>query len=278
MRLESFLCFRPPEFKRAELIFETKKSCIYQGTYRDKEVAIKYCYYNARGEIDNLLALKGVEGVLQIYYWKYKKNCSIIIVDLCYGGDLFNWLQKSWITTRNDWATIKTVLVRLIGNVIRCHAAGIIHCDIKLDNIGLLSRHPTDLDSLVLLDLGSSICMANYVPETHVFIISPQYAAPELCEQKTIPENQLPQIDFWSIGIIAYIMATGHYPAHKSVVGVRGCHCDPHFKSVIGPIIWEKDNFDTEFNTCLHKLLERDVSQRYDDTTILTDKWLFGDN
>ena len=267
MWLKLFPCTKPHnKFSEVVHIFESTNSSIYKGLYDNKEVAIKYCYYDAKREIENLSVLKGVDGVLQLFHSEYKKKESVLIFEFCHGGDLFTWVKTSL-----DKTLIKVIMRILVKNVLICHEKGIIHCDIKLDNIGLLVKN--DINTLTILDFGSSIKVQDYVPEKHNFVISPQYAAPELCRQEIIKSENLQHIDFWSLGIVAYILATGCYPAHKIS---QDCHCDPHFKSVIGPIKWDKCEFEHDFNIFLHGLLDRDVYKRYNDTTIRNDKWLFG--
>lgn len=263
--LLSCMSFKPL-YTKTELIFDNTKSLIYKGMYESKVVAIKYCYYNAEDEIKNLVALKDTDGVINISHAVQQGRRYVIIMDYCYGGDLFNWV----INNRNPSSdTIKVILQQIIRATIECHKAGFIHSDLKLDNIGLLREN--DINSVVLLDMGSSIRVDTYRPGTHAFVISPQYAAPELCRSDVISSHMLQQIDYWSIGVIAFTLAVGHYPAHKRI---KECRCAPHFESVIGPIAWDTEVFEEGFNTLLHRLLERDANDRYTDTTIIHDKWL----
>jgi serine/threonine protein kinase len=60
------------------------------------------------------------------------KKHIIFVMELCSGGDLLNYVRKR--RKLNDEQT-KFIFKQILEGLYHCHAQGIIHRDIKLDNI-----------------------------------------------------------------------------------------------------------------------------------------------
>jgi len=61
----------------------------------------------------------------------------IFVMELCSGGDLLNYVRKR---RKLNELQAKFVFKQILDGVYHCHAQGIIHRDVKLDNI-LLDSH-----------------------------------------------------------------------------------------------------------------------------------------
>merc|ERR1712106_60038 len=93
--------------------------------------------------------------------------------------------------------------MQIIAALRYCHSRGIVHRDLKADNL-LLDK---DLN-IKLADFGFS----NYYKPgvlLSTWCGSPPYAAPELFEGK---EYDGPKADIWSLGVILYLLVCGHLP------------------------------------------------------------------
>lgn len=91
----------------------------------------------------------------------------------------------------------------LLSCVNYCHQKGLVHRDLKLENILL---HDSDYNDIKLIDFG----LARHFEEDTRFdelVGTPYYVAPEVLEQ-----NYGYKSDLWSLGIIAYMVLGGFAP------------------------------------------------------------------
>ena len=123
-----------------------------------------------------------------------------IIMEYCEKGELFHHIEKE-ICLSNDEAA--SYFYQLINGLEYIHQKGIVHRDLKLENI-LLSKN----NILKIIDFGlSSYYYSNKLLSTPCG--SPCYASPELLSGQKY-DGIL--IDVWSTGVILYAMLCGYLP------------------------------------------------------------------
>jgi len=104
------------------------------------------------------------------------------------------------------------MLVQICGAIREAHLEGIVHRDIKPQNIMVCYRAGI-ADVIKVLDYGLVKSFAahesNNTTETNVLIGTPKFMAPERLETPWLAD---PKIDIYAIGIVAYYLLMGHTP------------------------------------------------------------------
>src|SRR5450631_82169 len=114
-------------------------------------------------------------------------------------------------------ARIVCGIARALG---AAHAKGVVHRDLKPDNVFLVNRNG-DPDFVKVLDFGiakltSSSASAHYRTQTGAIIGTPAYMSPEQCRgAKEIDQRT----DIYSLGVIGYQMLTGGLPFNAEALG-----------------------------------------------------------
>ena len=104
------------------------------------------------------------------------------------------------------------ILKQVCASLREAHSKGLIHRDIKPQNI-MLCRRGGEYDTVKVLDFGLARNLdetsSNRVTETQLLIGTPHYIAPERIVD---PNCMDPRTDIFSLGILAYYMLTGSEP------------------------------------------------------------------
>ncbi|UUU31434.1 serine/threonine protein kinase [Streptomyces sp. CA-210063] len=127
-----------------------------------------------------------------------------IVMELVRGRSLGDALQEGTLGVR-DAARIG---LDVLGALEAAHAAGILHRDVKPDNV-LLGSH----DRVVLTDFGiAQIEGETNLTDTGGFVGSPEYIAPE----RVLGQRPGPASDLWSLGVVLYAATEGVSPFRRS--------------------------------------------------------------
>ncbi|MDQ0685770.1 putative Ser/Thr protein kinase [Streptomyces achromogenes] len=127
-----------------------------------------------------------------------------IVMELVHGRSLGDALEEGTLGTREA----ARVGLEVLGALEAAHAAGILHRDVKPDNI-LLGRH----DRVVLTDFGiARIEGETNLTDTGGFVGSPEYIAPE----RVLGRRPGPAADLWSLGVVLYAATEGVSPFRRS--------------------------------------------------------------
>ncbi|QLQ81455.1 hypothetical protein HG537_0F02160 [Torulaspora globosa] len=125
-----------------------------------------------------------------------------IVLEYASGGEFYKYIQKK---RRLKEGVACRLFVQLISGVHYMHAKGLVHRDLKLENL-LLDKH----ENLVITDFGfvNEFFAHNELMKTSCG--SPCYAAPELVVSSKPYEAR--KADIWSCGVILYAMLAGYLP------------------------------------------------------------------
>ncbi|WP_408996177.1 serine/threonine-protein kinase, partial [Streptomyces caniscabiei] len=127
-----------------------------------------------------------------------------IVMELVRGRSLGDALQEGTLGAREA----ARIGLDVLGALEAAHAAGILHRDVKPDNV-LLGRH----DRVVLTDFGiAQIEGETNLTDTGGFVGSPEYIAPE----RVLGQRPGPASDLWSLGVVLYAATEGVSPFRRS--------------------------------------------------------------
>ncbi|MGW1216577.1 serine/threonine-protein kinase [Streptomyces sp. NPDC002499] len=127
-----------------------------------------------------------------------------IVMELVHGRSLGDALQEGTLDAREA----ARVGLEVLGALEAAHAAGILHRDVKPDNV-LLGRH----GRVVLTDFGiAQIEGETNLTDTGGFVGSPEYIAPE----RVLGQRPGPSSDLWSLGVVLYAATEGVSPFRRS--------------------------------------------------------------
>ena len=135
-------------------------------------------------------------------YDSFESNKHIVFVmELCAGGDLLNYVRKRR-KLKEDSA--KFVFRQVVEGLQYCHSKGIVHRDMKLDNL-LLDESGT----VKICDFGVS----RQLTSSHEIMTeqcgTPAYIAPEILKDKGYRGFG---VDIWSLGVCLYALLYGTVP------------------------------------------------------------------
>lgn len=138
--------------------------------------------------------------VVQLYEVIATETSIWLVTELCTGGELFDYLLEKG---RFDEYEARILFGQLCLSVAYCHDQGVVHRDLKLENV-LLDDHC----QVKLSDFGfTREFERGGLLDT--FCGTTGYASPEMLKG----EKYLGQeVDIWSLGVILYALLTGGLP------------------------------------------------------------------
>ena len=140
------------------------------------------------------------------------ERCVYLALELVTGGELYDQLEQSGTFLE---AKAREMFKQLIDGVAYCHARGICHRDLKLENL-LLGADGT----VKITDLGLSTQFSTGSPKTVVG--TALYVAPEVVIGDGREQYSGEAADTWSMGIILYLLTAGRFPFNRGHVGGVG--------------------------------------------------------
>ena len=110
------------------------------------------------------------------------------------------------------------VCAQIASALAAAHSSGVIHRDLKPDNVMLIDRLG-DRDFVKLLDFGlAKMFASNSAVKTAAGVLlgTPQYMSPEACESRATIDGRT---DVYAIGILLFQMCTGRLPFDGETMG-----------------------------------------------------------
>lgn len=148
--------------------------------------------------------------IITIYEVFENKDKIVIVMEYASRGDLYDYIcDKRNISEREA----RHFFRQIVSAVHYCHQNGIVHRDLKLENI-LLDGN----GNVKIADFGlSNLYQSDEYLQT--FCGSPLYASPEIVNGRPY---RGPEVDTWSLGVLLYTLVHGTMPfdgnSHKILV------------------------------------------------------------
>lgn len=227
----------------------------------DKKKAKKDTYVtkNLRreGQIQQMIRHPNITQLLDILE---TENSYYLVMELCSGGNL---MHKIYERKRLEEHEARKYIRQLIQAVEHLHRAGVVHRDLKIENL-LLDEN----NDIKLIDFGLSNCagILGYTDPFSTQCGSPAYAAPELLARKKYG----PKVDVWSIGVNMYAMLTGTLPFTVEPFSLRALYQKMVDKSM-NPLPSHLSPAAVSF---MRSLLEPDPVKRPNIQQALSNRWL----
>jgi len=138
--------------------------------------------------------------IIKLYQVMETTNMLYLVSEYAPNGEIFDYIAKNGRLAEPE-ARIK--FWQIIHAVDYCHRKGIVHRDLKAENLLLDGRM-----KIKIADFG----FGNFFhpnEELCTYCGSPPYAAPEVFEGKKYCG---PEIDIWSLGVVLYVLVCGSLP------------------------------------------------------------------
>ncbi|XP_063898842.1 uncharacterized protein Sik3 isoform X4 [Helicoverpa armigera] len=144
--------------------------------------------------------------IVRLYQVMESSHTIYLVTEYAPNGEIFDHLVSRGRMTEPEAARAFAQMVAAVGY---CHAHGVVHRDLKAENL-LLDK---DMN-IKLADFGFSNEYTAGSPLA-TWCGSPPYAAPELFEGR---QYDGPKADIWSLGVVLYVLVCGALPFDGSTL------------------------------------------------------------
>lgn len=190
-----------------------------------------------------------------------------IVTELVSGGELLDRVTERGNYTEKEASAIIRQILKGVGYL---HSHGIVHRDLKLEN--MIFQTDKDDSLIKIADFGlSKFFQAGTVLST--MCGSPQYVAPEVLGVGDGGSEYSPAVDMWSVGVVLFILISGYSPFDDDNDAVLFEKIKSGNYDAEDPI-WE--NISAEGKSIVSKLLTVDSASRLSAEAALAHPWVQG--
>lgn len=171
-----------------------------------QDIIEKHYPENVRTEVFRTLMNEPVDGIPQIYSVRPGNDCWIVTEEYIHGRTFAEVLKGGLFNKKKA----VNICLKLCNILEQLHSKGIVHGDIKPENIILGND-----GKIWLIDFDASHFVKDEVGRDTVMLGTPGYASPE---QFGFGRSD-PRSDIYAMGVLLNIMMTGKHPIYQTVPG-----------------------------------------------------------
>ena len=206
------------------------------------------------------------------------KNYKYLILEYCNGGSLQNNLYQymSMYTKPFPEKLVQKIMKNILSAVKYLHDKGIIHRDLKLDNILVKYQNEYDLQTLNIYNAEIKVIDFNnsYLPNLNgpmTFVGTVPNMAPTIVENLMLPGKKYDEkVDIWSLGVVCYEMLFG-MPLFPSM------NDDKVFADILAGNFSIPKTISIQARTFLYCMLRKQGINRLTATELLNHEFIVGD-
>ena len=143
------------------------------------------------------------EHVIRLFDVVDSPKIVYVVMEYADGGSLLDYVRRRKKLAEPEAARFFHQMCRGLDY---CHGNGVVHRDVKLENVLLDAG-----ENVKLIDFGLSAVLAGDGKKLKVHCGSPSYAAPEIVARRAYDG---PPVDVWSSGVVLFAMVAGYLPFH----------------------------------------------------------------
>lgn len=253
-------------FSNMTPVCKNGKSILYQATYKNNNVAVKYIprryavVDEVNLEVKALQQLQGNRNVVRYIDMIEQEKDIFIIMEWVNGMNLKQYVQG--LAKPLTEYQVRDIIFQIVNVLYYCNSMNYIYGDVKPDNIMI---QPSG--TVKLVDFG---CTRNIGKLGRNYLGTPLYFSPEMFDQIA-----LPQYDVWGLGIVMYYLASGEHPFIKEppvdITDLKNKIMDTQleFKSPV----WKEWSDDGLY--LLLQLLEKDPFKRPSINYVHHNNWFY---
>jgi len=190
---------------------------------------------------------------------------NFLVFERIHGKDLYSTIEKSGFVPFADQSA-KAIFKQIMEAVRYCHSRGVIHRDIKLENILMDAT-----GKVTVIDFGLCDLISRPGQESEKFCGSLDYVAPEVLSSPTYNGKQA---DCFSLGVVLFTLLFAEFPfvANDRVDAVRYGRVQPTPNFIESKM--KKYSIEPMARDLMIKMLKHNANERITLDDVVNHQWM----